>query len=147
VTRIVVANEPVLSRETLARTIASLRPAARVTLISPEELENAIRLDAPDLIICSDASDLLTTHANYWLVLHPGGSPHSLVGERSAWQLVGELPLEAILALVDGAAPERARRTSAPRALSPGYRGDRAGAGDAARQPGMTRETLPPRPR
>lgn len=104
--RILVANEPDLPREALARTLAALRPDALILLAQPEELEAAILRDAPDVIICSRAIEMLTTHADRWIVLHPGGASASLIGARGTWQIVGELPLATILGVIDLTARE-----------------------------------------
>lgn len=102
--RILVANEPVLARETLAQALSALRPALQISVVPPEDLEAAIRRDSPEFIICSRACDLLTTHVARWIILHPDGVVGSLIGARCTWQFAGELPLATILDLVDRAA-------------------------------------------
>lgn len=99
--RILVANEPRAYRDALAATLRALRPQVEALAVEPAELDGAVERLAPDLVICSWASETVRARAWAWVVLYPGGSEQAVVALGGRCQELRYVDLAAILALVD----------------------------------------------
>lgn len=113
--RVILANDPALARETLGRAIAVLRPGSEVLSVAPEQLEAALAEYSPHLVVCSRASELLERCATRWVILHPDGAADSVLGVHGVWRVIDDLPLGAVVELLDQAASDAGeRRPPAP---------------------------------
>ncbi len=99
--RILVVNEPRAYRTALAPALRGLRPGAEVTSLEPEAIDREIERLAPDLVICSRATEAVRNTALSWIELHPGGGPESVISVRGRRSKVSGLDLAGILAIVD----------------------------------------------
>ena len=99
--RILVANEPRAYRTALAPALQGLRPGAEVTSLEPEAIDREIERLAPDLVICSRATEAVRNMALSWIELHPDGAPQSVISVRGQRSKVPGLDLAGILATID----------------------------------------------
>jgi hypothetical protein len=102
--RVLVAHEPATYREALGAALRLVRPDADVFVVAPENLDNEVRRVRPDLVFCSQLSELVRTQPRAWVLLYPGGEhlvETSVAGERIT---SGDLPFDTVIALVDQAA-------------------------------------------
>ena len=109
------ANELLSYRETVARALQMLRPAAEVRTVEPGQLDAEVVRFAPDLVVCDRASSLVKSKVRAWVELYLDGGPQSVVclgGRRSE---VGGMDLEDLLGLIDRVeAMKRADETGSP---------------------------------
>lgn len=108
--RILVANEPLAYRETMAAALRCLRPDADVAEETAERLAAAPPALLPHLLICSDADLPNRIPARSWLLLYPEGAPAVVVCLNGDRREFPDISFDDLLAVVDGAAPPAAPR-------------------------------------
>jgi hypothetical protein len=101
--RVMVANEPRSYRETIAYTLAELRPNAEVLTVDPGDLKRELRRVSPQLVVCSRATKLIKREAPVWIELYPDLGSESVVGFNGQRIVYPDIDLEAILSIVDEA--------------------------------------------
>lgn len=99
--RILVANEPLAYRETMAAALRCLRPEADVAEATAERLEAAPPDPLPHLLICSDVDLLDRIPAPAWLLLYPEGDPSVVVCLDGDQRHLADITFDDLLALVD----------------------------------------------
>lgn len=108
--RILVANEPLAYRETMAAALRCLRPDADIAEETSERLALAPPDLLPHLLICSDAALPDRIPAPAWLLLYAEGNPSVVVcldGDRREFP---DITFDDLLAVVDRAALPAAAR-------------------------------------
>jgi hypothetical protein len=97
------ANEPRAYREGIAAVISQLRPAVEVETVEPDALDESIKRYAPDMVICSKATETLKGRVRVWVELYPENgaiSVASVGGRRTEYT---EIQLPDLLSIVDKA--------------------------------------------
>ena len=101
--RVLMANEPRAYREGIAAVISQLRPAVEVETVEPDALDESIKRYAPDMVICSKATETLKGRVRVWVELYPENgaiSVASISGRRVEYT---EIQLPDLLSIVDKA--------------------------------------------
>ncbi len=97
------ANVPRAYREAIASAIRALRPNVEVETTDPEELDAGIRRFAPDVVVCSEATEIVRSNVPIWIELYPEHGSRSIAtvaGEREEY---AEIQLPDLIAIVDRA--------------------------------------------
>jgi hypothetical protein len=99
--RIVVGNEPYSYRHVHAEALRELRPEAEVVLVDPADLDAAIAVHAPHLVLCSTLSLAVETGPLAWILLYPGGANLAVVSLGGAQRVIQHVEFDELLAVVD----------------------------------------------
>ncbi len=100
--RALVANDPRVYRELISEAFRRMRPLIEVSLVLPEELEEAVARVRPHLVICSRLSAAVRAVCLAWVVLYPDGEDVAEVGSggvRTA--LLAGVGVAELLSVVD----------------------------------------------
>ncbi len=100
---ILLANEPRAYRESIAAVFRQLRPNAEVITAEPEDLEARILELAPDMVICSQATDVVRERVLVWVELYPDYGSRSVVSIQGSRTTIEEIQLSDLLSIVDRA--------------------------------------------
>jgi hypothetical protein len=101
--RVLMANEPRAYREGIAAVIGQLRPEVEIRTVEPEAMDGSILRFAPDMVVCSKATDALKGRVPVWVELYPehGASSVASIGGRT--MEYAEIQLPDLLSIVDRA--------------------------------------------
>ena len=99
--RVLVANEPRAYRDVVATLLRSLRPAVEIVLADPNEIDDAVLRETPDLVLCSRVTERLLAHAPAWVLLYPNGAGLVVASIGGRQQTTHDLDAAHLLALVD----------------------------------------------
>ncbi len=99
--RILVANEPRAYRDVIAGAFQALRPQATVSTAAPEDLDREVLRQAPQLVICSQLTDVVRTWPPAWVLLYPNGESRAVVSLAGEQTTVGEIEFGFLLGLID----------------------------------------------
>ena len=97
------ANEPRAYREGIAAVISQLRPAAEVETVEPDALDDSIKRYAPDMVICSKATETLKGRVRVWVELYPENGAISVASIGGRRMEYTEIQLPDLLSIVDKA--------------------------------------------
>ena len=101
--RIVLANDPRSYREAMAEVIRRTRPGLLVETTDPASLDAFIAPPGPDMVVCSEATDLVRSKVPVWVELYPDHGSHSLASIRGDLEKHEDMQLPDLLAIVDRA--------------------------------------------
>lgn len=101
--RVLMANEPRAYREGIAAVIGQLRPAAEVETVEPHALDDSIKRYAPDIVICSKATETLKGMVRVWVELYPENGAVSIASIGGRRMEYTEIQLPDLLSIVDKA--------------------------------------------
>lgn len=73
--RVLVANEPRLYREVISACLRELEPEIEAVLVDPEELDDRVQRDAPDLVFCSRVTPRVADEVPVWAEVYPEDEP------------------------------------------------------------------------
>jgi len=82
VTRVLVANEPRSYRQAIAAALQVVRPDVEVLVVEPELLDDEVAHAESDVVVCSEATQIVRARATVWVDLYPGGGRLSVVCVR-----------------------------------------------------------------
>ena len=99
--RVMVANEPRSYRETISYAIAELRPGIEVLTVEPEDLDDEVLRVSPQLVVCSQVTDLVEREAPAWIELYPDLGSESVVSLDGQMTIYPDMDLDTILSIVD----------------------------------------------
>jgi hypothetical protein len=99
--RILIANEPRAYRDALAAALQTLRPHVQALVVEPDDLDCFVERLAPDLVICSRASETVRARVGAWVMLYPDGEDQAVIVIGGQGRELARMDLEGILALVD----------------------------------------------
>jgi hypothetical protein len=102
--RMLVANELRAYREAIAGAVQALRPHLEVIAVEPEDLDRDVAHLMPQLVLCSELTEVVETRCLAWVVLYPNGETRAVVniaGHRRT--VAGDLPFARLLSIVDEA--------------------------------------------
>lgn len=101
--RVLMANEPRAYREGIAAVISQLRPEVEITTVEPNALDASISRLAPDMVICSKATDMLKGRVRVWVELYPEHAARSVASIGGRRMEYAEIQLPDLLSIVDKA--------------------------------------------
>jgi hypothetical protein len=99
--RVIVALELLLYRDTIGRAISLLRPNWEVTLLSPDELADALSSSQPDAVISSNLIELEGSTIPVWIILDSEGSAKSTLILEGKQAEIGSSSLASILSFIE----------------------------------------------
>jgi hypothetical protein len=99
--RVVVALDLLLHRDTIGRAISLLRPNWEVTLLSPDELADALSSSQPDAVISSNLIEPAGSTIPVWIILDSEGSAESAVILEGKQTEIGSSSLMSILGFIE----------------------------------------------
>ena len=111
-TLMLIANQPRSYRQVISAALQALEPDIEVITTEPEVLEREVERLAPDLVICSQATETVRNADLSWIDLYPGGSNHAVIGVRGRRRRVSEPTLDDIFAVIDEVRRQPDRDTS-----------------------------------
>jgi len=97
------ANEPRAYREGIAAVIGQLRPMVEVETVEPHALDDSIERFAPDMVICSKATETLKDRVRVWVELYPENGALSVANIGGRRMEYTEIQLPDLLSIVDKA--------------------------------------------
>ena len=98
---VLLANEPRAYRESIAEVFRQLRPNAEVITAEPEELEARISGLAPDVVICSEVTDVVRERVPFWVELYPDYGARSVLSVQGRCTTIEEIRLSDLLSIID----------------------------------------------
>jgi len=101
--RVLMANEPRAYREGIAAVIGQLRPTVEVQTVEPNALDDSIERFAPDMVICSKATEMLKNRVRVWVELYPENGALSVANIGGRRMEYTEIQLPDLLSIVDKA--------------------------------------------
>ena len=101
--RVLMANEPRAYREGIAAVISQLRPEVEIETVEPSALDASIERFAPDMVICSKATDALKAGVRVWVELYPENAAYSVASIGGRRMEYTEIQLPDLLSIVDKA--------------------------------------------
>ena len=106
-TRVLVANELVSYRQTIAMVIRDLYPGLEVFEADAEVLDGEVVRLGPDLVICSRATCMVRERVANWVELYPRRKPYSTIFTGGECKTIEDVQLSDLLALC-ASLPQRA---------------------------------------
>jgi hypothetical protein len=100
---VLLTNEPRAYRESIAQVFRQLRPNVEVVTAEPDELEDRVLSLAPQMVIFSEATDLVRERVPIWVELYPGYGPRSVIGVGEERSTIEEIQLSDLLSALDRA--------------------------------------------
>ena len=104
-TRMLVANEPLFYRDTMAAAFRKLRPQAEVIVAEPGDLDTEVLRLTPDLVFCSGLSEVVETRSSSWVVHYPGGQSRVEMSVGGARTGATDVELRDLVSIIDRASP------------------------------------------
>lgn len=101
VVRILVANDLLSYREALTIALRELRPEVEVFESRMVFLDHEVRRLLPNVVICSEVTDLLRDRILHWIELYPNGESRVTISSFGKQKTVEDIPLSEIVSLVD----------------------------------------------
>lgn len=98
---VLMANEPHSYRQVISAALQALEPDIEMIAAEPEALDREVERLAPDLVICSQATENVRNADLSWIDLYPGGSNHAVINVRGRRRRVPEPTLADIFAVID----------------------------------------------
>lgn len=101
--RILLVNEPLAYRETLAMALTTMCANADVTTADPENVEEALFMHRPHVVVCSELVPVIERHALNWVSLYPEGSSAAIQCAAGQRTLVHDVDLTKLARFIDRA--------------------------------------------
>ncbi len=102
-TRLVLACELRYYRGVIAHTLRELRPEVEVTTVEPADLDSSVLRLAPDIAICSEATQVVKERVPVWVELYPRHEAYSVVSIGGKLKEYALIELSDLLSIVDQA--------------------------------------------
>lgn len=103
VTRILIANDLRSYREALSIALRELRPEVEVLESRMVYLDHEVRRLLPNVVICSEVTDLVRDRILHWIELYPNFEPQVTISSGGKQKVVDDIPLSEIVSVVDEA--------------------------------------------
>lgn len=100
--RILLANVPRAYREAIAHAIQALRPEVEVETTEPGDADSFIRQFAPDVVVCSEATETVRS-IPVWVELYPEHGSRSVVSIAGQQEEYVDIQLPDLIEIVDRA--------------------------------------------
>ena len=98
---ILVANDPPLAREAIARALHEVRPGIDTIAVDPADLATNIARYRPDAAICSERNATVETSVPSWVLLSPDGGTAAITSVVGRRRETAHLSFADLLAFVD----------------------------------------------
>lgn len=102
-TRVLLANTPRSYRETIAHATRRLRPDVEVETTEPGDLDSSVRRFAPDMVVCSEATEAVRSSVPVWVELYPEYGSRSVASIAGELEEYADIELGELLAILDRA--------------------------------------------
>lgn len=89
-------------RDTLAEALRMLHPEVKVTTAKMDDLTSSIRRLAPDIVICSEATEAVR-NVPVWVELYPEHGTRSVVSTHGRREKYDKIEFSDLLSIVDQA--------------------------------------------
>ena len=99
-TVVLLTNEPRAYRETIAVALGMLCPDVTVIVAEPEQLDDYVVEYAPQVVLCSQLTQVVETQVPTWVVLYPDGSGAALVQIKGSRITMPNVELNGIVRLI-----------------------------------------------
>jgi len=99
--RVLVANEPESYREAFSSCLQHLRPGIEVVALQPEDLDQAVKSQAPSLVLCSHVTPTVEDKALAWIEFNAESESLMVVSLPGLRLRVIDDGLPALLSIVD----------------------------------------------
>ena len=118
--RVLVGNEPLGYRDVMAAALQDLRPDVEVVEVEPAALDGEVLRRRPQLVVCSELSEVVQTRAFAWILIYPAGANLAVICIGGRQTTIPRVVFGDVLAAIDrvvalaGVSPElkvRAERT------------------------------------
>jgi hypothetical protein len=110
--RILVGNNSGFYREVIAATLQELRPHLEVDIVEPENLEGAVVQRGPQLVRCSQLSQVVETRCLAWVLLYSHGEARVVISVAGCRHTVPDPGVNGLMRVV--AQTELLARDEAP---------------------------------
>ena len=97
------ANEPRAYREGIAAVIGQLRPEVEIRTVEPAAMDGSILRFAPDMVVCSKATEALKGRVPVWVELYPEHGARSLASIGGRTTEYAQIQLPDLISIVDRA--------------------------------------------
>ena len=101
--RVLLASELCYYHEVIAQTLRALRPEVELTTVAPADRDSSILRLAPDMVICSEATEVVRKNVPVWVELYPRREAYSVVSIEGKRKEYGLIQLSDLLFIVDQA--------------------------------------------
>ena len=101
--RTLIANDLLSYREALSMTLRELRPEVEVFESRMVFLDHEVRRLLPNVVICSEVTDLVRDHILHWIELYPNCESRVTISNFGKRRVVDDIRLSDIVSLVDEA--------------------------------------------
>jgi hypothetical protein len=99
--RILLANEPRLYRDVIAGALRAVRPHLEVIVVEPEDLDREVVRLAPDLVLCSQLTEVVETRPLAWVVLYPDMEMRAVIAIAGQRHTVdADFPFTSLLSVI-----------------------------------------------
>lgn len=111
--KILLTVDPRAYRETIGMALDRLRPEVEVIIEEPDNLEAALRSFEPEIVVCSEVTELVRQNTLAWIELYPEDEPHAIVRSVYGISTVNDLDFDMLIEVVDETARiiERSKTT------------------------------------
>ena len=101
--RVLVGNEPLFYRDVMATALQDLRPNIEVAEVEPAALDGEVLRRRPQLVVCSELSEVVQTRAFAWVLIYPAGANLAVVSIGGRQSTIPRVGFGDVLAAVDRA--------------------------------------------
>jgi excisionase family DNA binding protein len=98
---VLVANDPPIAREAIARALHEVRPDIDTIVVDPVALAGDIARYQPDVAICSERNAMVETTVPSWVLLSPEGGTAAITSVVGRQQATDHLSFADLVAFVD----------------------------------------------
>ena len=101
--RVIIALDVPLYRDAMVQTMSHLRPSWEILEVLPEALDRTVVCEQPDVVICSQLTEVVETRARIWFVLLPAGSYRCVMSVDGVRREESNMPFASILDAIERA--------------------------------------------
>lgn len=95
--RVIIALDVPLYRDAMSQTMSHLRPSWEILEVLPEALDQSVVGVQPDVVICSELTEVVETGVRMWFVLLPAGSYRCVMAIDGIRHEESNMPFASIL--------------------------------------------------
>lgn len=99
--RILIALSMRLDREAMSRSLAIVRPTWEIHEVEPAVLDDTFSRIRPDVVICTEATEIIEEQAPMWFVLNPYGSYRCVVAAHASRTEEAQMTFPRIVEHID----------------------------------------------
>jgi hypothetical protein len=99
--RVMVTHSLVSYREVISVALEGLRPHVEIFTVEPENLDREFMNLSPQLVLCSQVTEIVERGALGWIELYPEQASESLVSLCGEMTIYPDMDLDSILSVLD----------------------------------------------